>query len=74
MDIGERSSLQKEELSAEDAAAARRKLWFAAVKPPMYSVCIIPVLVGCVPQAAERPAAVLLRRVGSQLGRLLSPA
>ncbi len=47
MDVGDRSSLQQEELSAEDAAAARRKLWFAAVKPPMYSVCIIPVLVSC---------------------------
>jgi len=47
VDVGDRSSLQQEELSAEDAAAARRKLWFAAVKPPMYSVCIIPVLVSC---------------------------
>ena len=45
MVVGDRSSLQQEEIPAQDAAAARKKLWFAAVKPPMYSVCIIPVLV-----------------------------
>ena len=25
--------------------ARRRRLWYLAIKPPMYSVCIVPVLV-----------------------------
>jgi 1,4-dihydroxy-2-naphthoate octaprenyltransferase len=35
--------------AAMDATGlTRRQLWFAAVKPPMYTVCIIPVLVSLV--------------------------
>lgn len=31
---------------SQDAGKAQRKLWLAAIKPPMYSVGFIPVLVG----------------------------
>ncbi len=33
---------------SQDSGEARRKLWMAAIKPPMYSVGFIPVLVGLV--------------------------
>jgi len=31
--------------SAEIERKRRKRLWYLAIKPPMYSVCIIPVLV-----------------------------
>lgn len=33
-------------MTSSPALTDRRRLWFAAIKPPMYSVAIIPVLVG----------------------------
>ncbi len=32
--------------AAQSQPPDRRKLWFAAIKPPMYSVAVIPILVG----------------------------
>lgn len=35
----------RESLSKEEYVKRQRRLWYLAIKPPMYSVCIIPVLV-----------------------------
>ena len=44
-----KSSLSEEDrpadLSDKEREQRQRKLWYLAIKPPMYSVCIIPVLV-----------------------------
>ncbi|WP_448572204.1 2-carboxy-1,4-naphthoquinone phytyltransferase [Trichothermofontia sp.] len=32
--------------TAQSQSPDRRKLWFAAIKPPMYSVAVVPILVG----------------------------
>ena len=46
--------------AAQDATGlTRRQLWFAAIKPPMYTVCIIPVLV--------RPPAMLVPSAASSI-------
>ena len=47
---GDGTVIQPDLEEAQQAAQAatgltRQQLWFAAVKPPMYTVCIIPVLV-----------------------------
>ena len=33
------------QLSPEEEKAIKRRLWYLAIKPPMYSVCIVPVVV-----------------------------
>lgn len=38
-------SEEAQQAAMDATRLSRRQLWFAAIKPPMYTVCIIPVLV-----------------------------